>query len=761
MFPRALRSVAHPPGWFSTRARLLVAVGALGCSCVMVQLALLREALDAFSGNELVLGVVLGLWMLLMGLGAAVGRPVAARGCSRAVFEWLLMWVALLPLAQVFALRALRNVVFLRGTAVGVSDTVGAVFALLLPYCLPAGCALALGCFLLMSETGMGGIGQGYLADSVGSILGGTLFSFLLVRWFDHLALLVFPASLCLLTAGLLGAQRRGRTRPFLAAGLSAAMLAAVLVTHPDAVSTALQFPGQRVVERALSPYGRLVVTQSGGQITFLENGVALVSSRDTQHVEETVHYAMAQRPQAAKVLLVSGGISGTAEEILKYSVERIDYVELDPLLPGLGRKYLPDNLADGRIRIIQADGRRFIRRHGAEAEKYDVVILDVPPPSTAQLNRFYTAEFLGEVKRVLAPDGVVSFALGEYENYVGESLARMLATAQCSLASSFRHTLLIPGGRVFFLGSDGSLSLEISASLERWRIPTTLVNRHYLDAMLMPDRLADMARAIAPGARPNTDLTPVLYFLHLRHWLSQFEVRIGPLQWALLALLALYLVRLRGTSRALFASGFAGSGIEIVLLLAFQTLCGSVYHQVGVIVTLFMLGLAVGAAVSVAAGPRRQTSGRGVREGPTLWAGGDGLPGRAPSPADRAALFALAVAMAGLSAVLPFALGLLNHWSAVESSEVTIKAVVGLLTFVLAALAGAQFPLANRIEFDTSATALSRLYTADFMGACLGALLASTLIVPLMGIGGLCAVCAGLNLWAALSAAIHLRRAC
>ena len=42
------------------RRLLGLAVGALGISSVMTQLALMRELLGAFSGNEMVLGVVLG-----------------------------------------------------------------------------------------------------------------------------------------------------------------------------------------------------------------------------------------------------------------------------------------------------------------------------------------------------------------------------------------------------------------------------------------------------------------------------------------------------------------------------------------------------------------------------------------------------------------------------------------------------------------------------------------------------------------------------
>ena len=173
---------------------MLAAVGALGVSCVMTQLALMRELLGAFSGNEMVLGVVLGLWLLLMGIGARLGRNSGKLRNPLAALAVIQMLVAVLPLVQVFLLRALRNVVFIRGAAVGVTETVGASFVLLLPYCLVAGYALTLACSILAREEGPAGIGRAYVADSIGSIVGGILFSFVLVRFLDHIAILVFPS---------------------------------------------------------------------------------------------------------------------------------------------------------------------------------------------------------------------------------------------------------------------------------------------------------------------------------------------------------------------------------------------------------------------------------------------------------------------------------------------------------------------------------------------------------------------------------------
>jgi predicted membrane-bound spermidine synthase len=224
---------------------------------------------------------------------------------------------------------------------------------------------------------------------------------------------------------------------------------------------------------------------------------------------------------------------------------------------------------------------------------------------------------------------------------------------------------------------------------------------------------------------------------------MSQFKIGFGVLQVLLLGLLGIYLVRLRGSAFVLFASGFAATTLEIVLLLAFQVLCGSVYHQLGIIVTVFMTGLALGAML--ANQPMKSQSNRAAerRDQP------------APALAPPLHLFTtptakhlalLAFAIAGYAILLAFLLPRLNRFGNAAASLVFIKAAIALLTLILAVLVGMQFPLANRLEFDGTVAGASRLYTADFVGAFLGALLASTLLMPLIGVTGVCLLTAGLN---------------
>ena len=712
-----------------TRRLVLLAVGGLGVSAVMTQLVLMRELLGAFSGNELVFGISLGSWLLLTGAGTWLGRSSARLKDPARTLVVGLVLVAIIPLMQVVAVRVLRDVVFLRGAAVGVTGTVLGSLALLFPFCLVSGALLTLACALLDSRVarreGASAIGRVYVADSLGSIGGGILFSFVLVPWLDHFALLCFPAALNLLLA--IALARHFRRRLLLASTVivTAGLAFHVTLIDADDITTAIQHWGQPTVFRANSPYGRLVVTDDSGQLTFYENGVPVISTHNIDQVEETVHYAMSQRPDARQVLLLGGGVAGTAREILRYGVGEVTYVEIDPLIITAGRRFLPENLADARIKTVATDGRRFVQQTGG---RYDVVIVDVPDPSTSQLNRFYTAEFYAEVRRILTPDGVLAFALGHYENYVSPGLARLLASAHRTLRLSFGQVRMIPGGRVFFLASDGPLFLDIAARLEQRGLATKLVNRHYLDAMLAPDRLADLDRAVAQPAEINTDFSPALYYYYLRHWLSQFTVRTGFLGGVLLVLLTAYLLGLRTVPRVIFAAGFAAAALEVVLLLGFQVLYGSLYRQVGLVVTAFMAGLAVGAWRVNRRLDRKATAGF--------------------SPIRL--LLLLSCAIAGLAVLLPFILPQLGRLDVLTGSVLTGQGVVLLLTFLLAALVGGQFPLAGATGSGEAAVTAARLYSADLVGAALGALLVSTLLIPLLGVTAVCLLTAGLNLVAA-----------
>ena len=64
---------------------------------------------------------------------------------------------------------------------------------------------------------------------------------------------------------------------------------------------------------------------------------------------------------------------------------------------------------------------------------------------------------------------------------------------------------------------------------------------------------------------------------------MRQFDVRFGLLEVAYWrGIVLVFLTRLRPVSLAVFSSGFAASALEVVLLMGFQILFGSLYYRVG-----------------------------------------------------------------------------------------------------------------------------------------------------------------------------------
>lgn len=765
----------HAGEWIATRATLWLSISGLGVSAFLTQVVMLRELMAALAGNELVLGIVLGSWMVLTGLGASGGRFVPRLRYPLVVLASAQMAIALIPLVQVWVVRTSRDIVFVRGAEVGPVETVLVCLMVLAPYCLVTGFLLTLACRILAGGQQPESIGLVYFLDILGDIAGGVLFSFLLVWFLGHFGTLYIPAFLNLFLAAIVGWLARNRWVIGVGLGLALGLAALCIGRDLETLSTQRQYAPQEVVFEGQSPYNRLVVTRLADQWTFYTNGVPLCTTGDAETVEQTVHFAMAQRPNAQRVLLLGGGISGTAREVLKWAAPQsrlesetesktsptigpslqgdsasalasekspshgpgsvrgfsayqssvhsgpvqVDYVELDPLVLSVGRRFVPEALNDPRIRVLTTDGRLWVR---SSPEHYEVILADVPDPTTTQWNRFYSREFFQEVKERLAQGGVFALSCASYANYLGPELADLVAILHRTLREAFEHVLMIPAGRIIFLASDGPLTTEIAQPIAQHHVPTHFMRAGYLDSILAEDRLAALERAVREDAPINRDFFPILSYRHLRYWMRQFQVRWEAFV-AVLVVVAMWCVwRARPVTFAVFTVGLAGSVLHVVLLLGFQVLFGCVYHRVGLMMTAFMAGLAVGAA----------------------WMNGH------LQRWDRPALAGLAGAVAGFAAAVPALLVGLSHLSRFGSMDLVCQGGLLGLSFVLAVFVGMVFPLAAKVVFQEVSSTAARLYTADYLGAALGALIVSTLLIPLWGIGLVCLLTAVLNLAAA-----------
>jgi spermidine synthase len=154
-----------------TDKRLLFAVLASGLTSIITQILLLRECLSVFCGNELVMGIVLANWMILTGTGSFLGKLSEKVKEKEKLLTVLLIFTAGLPIATVFLLHYLRNIVFPVGGMIGVIESVYSSFVLLIPYCLVAGFLFSLLAQIVSRESNL--IAKVYSLEAVGSVAGG------------------------------------------------------------------------------------------------------------------------------------------------------------------------------------------------------------------------------------------------------------------------------------------------------------------------------------------------------------------------------------------------------------------------------------------------------------------------------------------------------------------------------------------------------------------------------------------------------------
>ncbi|HDY86928.1 MAG TPA: hypothetical protein ENH82_02295 [bacterium] len=466
-----------------------------------------------------------------------------------------------------------------------------------------------------------------------------------------------------------------------------------------DHIAKELLFKDQELLFQKETPYGNLVITQRGEQINFYENNVLLFYTNNIITNEEDVHYAMLQHSAPKNILLISGGISGTTLEILKYNIDKIDYVEINPWLIDIGKNYTTA-LKDEKINVINEDARLFIKN---TRETYDVVLINLPEPSTAQINRFYTIEFFRELKKKLNKDAVISLSLMSTADYISDEARQINSVLFNTLKTAFKNILIVPGEKNYFLASDKDLSINIVQLIEEKGIENEYI-MYYLDDQLLEERSIYITDNIDENADINRDFTPVSYHQQILYWLSYFKFNYWLLTGIFLIIIFFIVSRLSPVNLGLFTGGFAASSIEVLLLLSFQIIYGYVYQMIGIIITLFMAGIAAGALY-------RHIIFRNANIGNYI---------------------KVQFSIGGYSILLPFILLALK---AGNVNYTIIHLVFFALTVIIALLIGMEFSLASKLQPRKISSIAAEIYSVDLLGSAIGALLVTAYLIPFLGI--------------------------
>ena len=417
------------------------------------------------------------------------------------------------------------------------------------------------------------------------------------------------------------------------------------------------------------------------------------------------------------------------------------------------------ESLQDKRLSIFPVDARYFVKNRKGT---YDLIILNLPDPTTAMINRFYTKEFFADLKRDLNPGGVVVTSITSEVNYFGEEISSYTGSIYKTLKEGFKFVLVAPADSNIFFASDNKDSITFDTKILASRFISKNIHSDYFtpfhfDLLLPKDRVEFVKNRLSrlKDIPVNIDEKPVTYFYSLILWdrlsgwkrLSGFQFadyvkflgKIGFV-WYLMPLLMFFLLRVVyifvskrdkesavkfNSAFAIFCAGFAGMAFSIILIFAFQNIFGYVYQKIGLIVATFMFGLAVGAYFI------KTLDAKEIKRFKT-----------------EKLLSVNLIFILIFSLALP---SLIEFFSRLhlKSSAPTELAFSSLL-FIAGFLTGASFPASSKVYLKASGDlgkTASIIESADHLGAFFSALLTGVIFVPILGLLKTCIFISALTL--------------
>ena len=725
-----------------------------GLFTIAAQALLFREFVTTFEGNDISVGIFFGCWFCWIALGAALiyrAKYIADKLLQNIEFL-LLAFLPAFVLEWVLIVQARELAGIASYTLWSVRDILLLAFLVNAPVSIVTGMFFPIACRWVQQDAAFA-VSRVYIIEAAGSFLGGlgtTIILGLGVSSARILFLLAFILSCSALCVQISKWRQEEKIQNFALRLLVFSLPVLVLLCLTGGVDKTLTRHVRTMKWTKLLPRDALKGSFQTAQAEYLygiyqgqwiavREGSACEVLPNQEAAGRIIAICLSQNPAAKAVLVVGSGLGLCYQFLQLPQIQAVSWAHCDSEYVQKVDAFIPAELkiSDARFHRAAGDVRSLLTQ---KKQYYDIVVLNLPEATSSVLNRYYTLEFYRQVKESLSPDGLLAVRVAGGENIMGTELINLGASTKMTLQKVFAKLVLVPGEDTWFIASESeNITGEPGTLRDRFaRIngASKIFAPQALLSVYLPDRAATALASYSTADLPenllvNQDGRPLTHLYSLLLAAKQSGAPVtrlvkllalaGPLVYVvpilvLIVVRGFYILTQPASQRStavqqsktssfdsmflIFSASLIGIGAVIVLMYLYQTRFGSLYLYVGIISSLFMVGLTAGAGLVTSL--VKQVSHH-------AWL-----------------LFAV---IAGHALILTA----IGFWPDQQQTQIFFAAA--FILFGLAA--GCYFPLAAKQLADSgfeSGQIGSKLETADHIGATAGGLLTGLALVPVLG---------------------------
>lgn len=760
---------------------LLIIFFFLGFFSIITQTIVLRELVVVVLGNETILGMSLAHWLVGIFIGALLGGYISDR--IKNVMKIFICSVIAMCLISPLTITIIRNLYYISGTSAGTYINFFKVFLysglIILPFSFFIGFTFPNAARLQTIKTTkkikkVTNISNLYIFEALGALLGGIFISFFFIGRFNSYLIISFSVIPLLIILEIASVKLK---YPLISSAIVLIIFIYIFSLTPygnakfDKITVQKRwksFSNSTLIFSTDSKYQNIEIGKTCEQYNLYVNGQ--FSSIFPEETDNTILASniISQHKNPKRILVIGEAISGLAKHLLKFKIEKLISIEIDPLLVKTIKKYLPESykkiFSDNRFSIQVQDGRRFIKKiikKKSQISPFDIVFINVPEPCTILLNRYYTLESFQDISKILTSNGILAFRITSSENYAYGIVTAYTASIYNTLKKVFPYVVIAPGTKNFFFASKSHVNITDS--------PEILAVR-YKKTGVQPKKLSLIFKSIFPKEKTkfikdilnahtnkeiNTDDRPIstFYFNRILGWISEINtgkfftflenLKLNTLILIILISFLIFLfikfhsIKKKHNSHfdiiiSVINGGFAGMSIEFLIIYSFQKSFGYIYQLIGFIIALFMLGLPIGVSISNYFLNKKRISKK--------------------TQVIILCLIQIVIGLVSLSFLL-----LTNCFNKYYTIS---KIVIFLFTAGVGTLIGSIFPLSLNLYLGKqgkTGKSAGIIDGADHLGGAIGAFFSGSIFLPLLGISGVSTFVAALSFSTALLLIVNL----